>query len=674
MAVQIGPKIGIEGEKEYRQQISQIIAQTKQLDSAMEATAATWTQNTSAMQKNRSIAQNLTQQIALQEEKIQTMNSLLEASAQKYGENATQTQRWKTAINDANANLATMKQQLGGLGNAAGFSDLSVKIANVGTQMQTLGASMQSVGQKLTTSLTLPIAAAGGAAVKLASDLTESSNKVDVVFGSMSQSVKDFAASTTDMYAISEGKALEMASDYGAMATSMGLSQQQAAQLAMEMTGLAGDMASFHNKSVDIAANSLRGVFTGEAESLKQFGVAMTETNLEEFAKQHGQVYSQMSQGEKILTRYQYLMESQSDAMGDASRTMGDFAGSTRHLKAALQDAGAALGEAILPMITPLIEMLTSLAKWFSNLPAPVQKFLAVVLLLAAAFGPVIMILGTFISALGTVTAAMPGVIAALVKLATAIVGVEVSAAPAIAIILGIAVAIGVVIAAASALGTAIGENWDSIAASASNMGDKVQGAVSKILQFREALKTLGANALDSLIQQFKEFPNKVVHALREAIDGVKQTFDQMIANAKKSGSDFVEGFVDGLKQKLSKVIEAVKKIANTIKDFLGFSCPDKGPLHEYETWMPDFMMGLAKGIRGSMGYVKGAIGDVAKTMSLPLDSNATMNMAYAGADGGSIGMFGGTTMNVYVDHISELSDLVRIQNQAQQMMRMGAR
>jgi hypothetical protein len=66
---------------------------------------------------------------------------------------------------------------------------------------------------------------------------------------------------------------------------------------------------------------------------------------------------------------------------------------------------------------------------------------------------------------------------------------------------------------------------------------------------------------------------------------------------------------------------------------------------------------------------------DVAKTMSVPLDANASMNMALAGAGNGSTAaMIGGTSMNVYVDHISELNDLIRIQNQAQQRYRMGAR
>ena len=148
-----------------------------------------------------------------------------------------------------------------------------------------------------------------------------------------------------------------------------------------------------------------------------------------------------------------------------------------------------------------------------------------------------------------------------------------------------------------------------------------------------------------------------------------------MIENAKMSGKHFIEGFIDGIKQKLEKVVEVCKKVADTIKDFLGFTRPDKGPLHEYEQWMPHFMQGLAKGIKGNIGLVKSAVNDVAKSMSLPLDANATMNMALAGA-GGDVGSayIGDTSMNVYVDHISELNDLIRIQNQAQQRYRMGAK
>ncbi len=667
MAVQIGPKIGIEGEKEYRQQISQIIAQTKQLDSAMEATSAAWTQNTSAMTRNKAMAQNLTQQIGLYETKIAAMSQMLEQSKAKFGENAVQTQKWQEAINSANSSLAIMKTQLQGLGNAASFSALSTKIADMGTKIQNMGQSLTSVGTKLTMGLTMPIAAAGTAAIKFGSDLNESANKVDTVFGSMSQSVKDFASTTTEMYAISEGKALAMAGDYGAMAKSMGLSEREAANLSTEMVALAGDMASFHNKSIDIASNSLRGVFTGETESLKQFGVAMTQTNLEDFAAKQGKVYDQMSQGEKIMTRYNYLLESQSDAIGDSGRTMDEFAGSTRQLKAALEDAGAALGQALIPIITPIVHVITKLAEAFSNLPKPVQTVIAVVLVLGAAIGPVILVMGTMVSAFGSVVSAAPAVASAIMKIGAAILGMDVALAPAILAILGLVVALGAVVA----IGYLIGSNWDSIAEAATNMANKIVGAIDSFNNMRDAMAKVAKNLVSGFVDEIASLPQKIGNALSNAIQEVKDIFDQMIKKAKESGKDFIQGFVDGIEEKLGKVIKAVKQVANTVKDFLGFSRPDKGPLHVYEEWMPHFMQGLAKGIESNIGLIKGAVTDVASTMELPLSSNAPMNMAMAGA-GGSFAL-GGTTMNVYVDHINDLQDLINIQNQAQQRYRMGA-
>ena len=194
---------------------------------------------------------------------------------------------------------------------------------------------------------------------------------------------------------------------------------------------------------------------------------------------------------------------------------------------------------------------------------------------------------------------------------------------------------------------------------------------------FIDAVKDLASDVRDKLqdvVSYFRELPGKILAALKEAAQRVKEEFNNMIANAKQSGKHFVDGFVDGLKERLQKVVDAVKKIANTVKDFLGFTRPDKGPLHEYEQWMPHFMQGLAKGIKSNIGLVKGAVDDVAKTMALPLDANASMNMALAGAGYDAAAMLGGTSMNVYVDHISELNDLIRIQNQAQQRYRMGAK
>ena len=112
MATQIGPKIGIDGEKEYRQQIRQIIDQTKTLDSAMQKTASEWNKNTSAMTKNKAIAQNLIQSISLQKDRLQLMNQMLEEATQKYGEGSSAAMGWKRAVDQVTISINNMQNEL----------------------------------------------------------------------------------------------------------------------------------------------------------------------------------------------------------------------------------------------------------------------------------------------------------------------------------------------------------------------------------------------------------------------------------------------------------------------------------------------------------------------------------------------------------------------------------
>lgn len=671
MATQIGPRIGIEGEKEYRQQIQNIIQQTKTLDSAMEKTASEWTKNTSQMTKNKAVAQNLTEQINLQKQKLEMLNNMMEQSSAKYGENATATLKWKAAVNDTTSSLNKMEQELKELNNAANFTSLSTKFADLGQKMKNTGDSLTAIGTKMTTSITLPLAAAGTAMAKFASDTEESRNKVEVVFGSMADSVKQFAEEALNAYGLAEGSALQMASTFGAMATSMGLSEQQAASMSTSLTGLAADMASFYNVSTDIAQTSLQGVFTGETEALKKFGVVMTQTNLEEFAKRFGKAYDQMSQAEKVMVRYAYVLNATSDAQGDFARTSDGTANSFRVFQESLKELAAAFGEQLLPIITPIVQAITKFVQLMSKLPAPIQKIIVVLGLLVAAIGPIILIVGALMASLGAIITQAPFIIGAFLGIIPVIKGaavafLELTAAAAPWLLIAAAVA---------AIGYAIYKNWDDISAGAQKMANNVRNAFDDFIDKLNDVKAKVQSALPDIIEFFRQLPSKIVAALKEGVQKIKEEFNRMVQTAKESGQHFIDGFVKGIMDRIGKIVEAVKKVADTVKNFLGFTRPDKGPLHEYEQWMPHFMQGLAKGIRNNVGLVKSAIGDVAKTMAIPLDANASMNMAIAGAGyEGASTMFGGTSMNVYVDHISELNDLIRIQDQAQQRYRMGVR
>ena len=91
MATNIGPKIGIDREAEYRKQINNIIQQAKTLDSEMKAVTASFTKSTSAEEKNAATSKILSQQVEVQKQRVQELSSMLEKSAQKYGDNDTRT-------------------------------------------------------------------------------------------------------------------------------------------------------------------------------------------------------------------------------------------------------------------------------------------------------------------------------------------------------------------------------------------------------------------------------------------------------------------------------------------------------------------------------------------------------------------------------------------------------
>ena len=135
MAVDIGPKIGIDGEKEFRQELQNINQQLRTLGSEMKAVTSAFDENADSQEALAAQAQVLNQQIETQKQKLQQLQKGLDAAAQKYGENDTKTLRWAQAVQDATATLNQMQSQLSkvhsemsGAGNV--YDNLTRKISN----------------------------------------------------------------------------------------------------------------------------------------------------------------------------------------------------------------------------------------------------------------------------------------------------------------------------------------------------------------------------------------------------------------------------------------------------------------------------------------------------------------------------------------------------------------
>lgn len=203
----------------------------------------------------------------------------------------------------------------------------------------------------------------GKEAINLSSDIQEVQNVVDVAFGSMSNMVEDFTATSIEKFGMSELSAKRTASTYMAMSKGMGLYGKEAAQMAIDAAARTGDIASFYNMKQEEADTLLKSIWTGETESLKRIGVVMTETNLQQYALEKGirKSISAMNQQEKTLLRYAFVMEQTSLAAGDFERTQDSWANQTRILQENFKQLLSILGTGLIQMLTPALQMLNRL-------------------------------------------------------------------------------------------------------------------------------------------------------------------------------------------------------------------------------------------------------------------------------------------------------------------------
>lgn len=139
-----------------------------------------------------------------------------------------------------------------------------------------------------------------------------------------------------------------------------------------------------------------------------------------------------------------------------------------------------------------------------------------------------------------------------------------------------------------------------------------VEAIITSLPKILEA----GGRILLALGQGIMTYYGKIGEWMGKIVDAIKEKIGNMGSTALEWGKDMIQGFIDGIKKMIGKVGDAVKGIANKIKNFLHFSRPDIGPLRDYETWMPDMIKGMVKGINKSSYLLENATDKMAQSMA----------------------------------------------------------
>ena len=222
-----------------------------------------------------------------------------------------------------------------------------------------------------------------GQSITLASDLVEVQNVVNTVFGDMTAKVEQYADKSIEQFGMSELAFKQYASRFQAMGSAMGIDSgligqansflnkstngyvalsDSMADVSLTLTQLTADMASFYNVEQSAVAEDLAAIFTGETRPLRTYGLDLTQATLSEWAMKQGldANIQSMSQAEKTMLRYQYVLANTTAAQGDFARTANTWANQVRILQEQIKKWASVIGTGVIAAFKPFLQTLNT--------------------------------------------------------------------------------------------------------------------------------------------------------------------------------------------------------------------------------------------------------------------------------------------------------------------------
>ena len=367
MATNIGPKISVEGEAEYRKQMAQIIAQQKALAAEMKATVSGFASTASAQEKARASASVLDRQIANLSDALKAQQGQLDKAAAKYGENSKEALAYRTAVYNTTAELNKLKNQLGGTADAV--EDTGEAMADAGKQGIKLGDIIKAnvISDFIVSGLREVAAAAKEMAagfVQSAADVRAETAQYAQTFGELAGEADAAIQKVADSANTLPSLLKPAATSIYAFARSSGADTAQAMDLMAQSMQVAVDAAAYYDRSLSDVTETLQSFLKGNYENDAALGVSATEaTRNAQAMEMFGQAFNDLTEIQKQQALLQMVKDGQelSGAMGQAAREADGWQNVQGNLNEAWRQFSAVKGEAMLDALIPAMQEVTSL-------------------------------------------------------------------------------------------------------------------------------------------------------------------------------------------------------------------------------------------------------------------------------------------------------------------------
>lgn len=664
MAYDIGAKIGIDGEKEFRDAIKNINTNMKTLGTEMLAVTSQFDKNEKSAASLTAKNQVLNKQIEEQKNKLAELTKGLEASSEKYGKNDKVTQSWQQAVNKATADLNNMEREL--RGNEAALDETAKGLEKASKAADDSGSRFEKLGDTLKKSavaIGAVAVAAGAAALKLGSEVVKQFGELEqnlggseAVFGEYAKSIQKTGEEAYKNMGVSQSQYLATANKMGALFQGSGLEQQKSLELTEKAMQRAADMASVMGIDMQQALDSVAGAAKGNFTMMDNLGVAMNATNIEAYALAKGLdfTWNTATQAEKAEVAMQMFFESTEQYAGNfAKEATTTVTGSIGLLQAALGSFTAGLGntdadmknltenlvdafQAVVKNIVPIIGNLTeALPMAFGAILPAIGEILPELLSVAT---------NLFQQILDTILKLLPELIPVGVEAIMTIVDTVIDNLPLIidaAFILIMALSDGIIEALPELTPRIVEVIIKIVETIVENLPLIIDAALEIILALAGSMIENLPVIIEAVIEIIGSILATLIKGIGKIIAFVPQLFSTLVTEFRKInwwelGSNIISGIVDGVKKAASSLINSVIDVARSaldgVKDFLGINSPSTVMRDQVGKMMG---AGVAIGITDSAREVNAAMEDLT-TFNLDNDLDLNSNRSLAGATNNS--------------------------------------
>ena len=674
MAVNIGPRIGVDGEREYRNQINQIIQQSKTLESQMKLVASQFTATTSAEEKTAKTAAVLTKQIDTQRERVKLLAEQTGKAAAKYGEADSRTQKWQQTLNEAQASLNKMQGDLrattaemrdmddamdDGAKKALSFGDvLKANLASdaIVSGVKALASAIKEAGAALID--------LGKQSIQGFAEQEQLIGGVDTLFKESSKQVQRYANEAYKTAGLSANQYMETVTSFSAsLLQSLGGDTKAAAEKADQAITDMSDNANKMGTDMQSIQNAYQGFAKANYTMLDnlKLGYGGTKEEMQRLltdAEKLSGVKYDLSSYADIVDAIHVVQTEMGITGTTAAEAATTIEGSANAMKSAWSNLITGMSNENLDLGKLVQNVIDSVKSFADNLiprlqimlPRFVQGLTQLISNMIPYVAPALeLLLPPLIEGLGGLVSGVVQALPAAVEAISAVIPMLVQQ---LTILLPQIVSAGVSIIASLAEG--IGDNLPALIPAAV---DAIIEIASGLVANVDKIIIAAGQLIGGLTQGLIEAIPHLVYRLPEIILAITSGLLKGMASIGMVGQQLVEGLFNGIANAASWLYEKIKgwagDVLDWIKGFFGIHSPSKVFADEVGKFIPP---GITLGVEQAMPKAMRDMGAQLSALSaIPMPSGTTTNL-------------GGVTIVVYGaqgQDVSELADIVMARMQS---------